>query len=111
MPKFMLIYNGEATDMAEMTDEQAQEVMAKWAAWMEQVGPALSDVGTPFGPRTSLVDDGTVGAAASLSGYSIVEAADLSTAQSLAQGHPYLAEAKGDYAIDIFEMMPVPFDT
>lgn len=111
MPKFMMVYKGEATDMAEMTDEQAQEVMAKWAAWMEKVGPALSDVGTPFGPSTSLVDDGTVGAAVSLSGYSIVEAADLSAAQSLAQGHPYLAEGKGDYAIDIFEMMPVPVDT
>jgi hypothetical protein len=111
MPKFMMVYKGEATDMAEMTEEQAQEVMAKWGVWMEKVGVALSDVGTPFGPSASLVDDGTVGAAVSLSGYSIVEAADLSTAQSLAQGHPYLAEGKGDYAIDIFEMMPVPFDT
>ena len=111
MPRFMMVYRGEATDMAEMTDEQAQEVMAKWAAWMERVGPALSDVGTPFGPSTSLVDDGTARAALSLTGFSIVEAADLSAAQSLAEGHPYLSEGKGRYSIDIFEMMPVPFET
>jgi hypothetical protein len=110
MPKFMMVYKGDATDMADMTEEQAQDVMAKWGTWMEQVGPALSDIGAPFGPGTSLVDDGSVGAAVSLTGYSIVEAADLAAAESLTAGHPYLSEGKGDYAIDIFEMMPVPFE-
>lgn len=110
MPKFMMVYKGDATDMSEMTTEQAQEVMAKWGAWMQKVGPALSEVGTPFGPGTSLVDDGTAGAAVSLTGYSIVEAADMAGAQALAGGHPYLSEGKGDYAIDIYELMPVPLD-
>ena len=109
MPRFMMVYKGEATDVADMTEEQAGEVFAKWAAWMEKVGPALSDVGTPFGPSVSMVDDGTVGQAASLTGFSIVEADSLDAAQGLANGHPYLSEGKGDYAIDIFEMMPVPF--
>ena len=108
MPKFMMVYKGNATDMADMTEEEAQGVMAGWAKWMEKVGPALSDIGTPFGPGVSLVDDGSIGSAASLSGYSIVEAADLSEAQSLATSHPYLSEGKGDYAIDIYELMPVP---
>jgi hypothetical protein len=45
-----------------------------------------------------------------LTGYSIVEAADMGAAQGLADGHPYLSEGKGDYAIDIYEMMPVPFE-
>lgn len=43
-----------------------------------------------------------------LSGYSIVEADDLASAQALADGHPYLSDSGGDFAIDIFEMMPVP---
>ena len=110
MPKFMMIYKGEATDMSEMTPEEGAAVMAKWGAWMEKVGPALADVGSPFGPGASVVDDGTSGTAVTLSGYSIVEAADLSGAQALADGHPYLSEGKGDYAIDIFELMPVPFE-
>lgn len=108
MPKYMMVYKGEATDMSDMTAEQQQEVMAKWGEWMQKVGPAMSDLGTPFGPSTSLVDDGTSGDAVSLSGYSIVEAADLAGAQALAEGHPYLSDGNGNYAIDIFEMMPVP---
>ena len=110
MPKFMMVYKGGATDMAGMTEEQAQGVMASWAAWMEKVGPAMSDIGSPFGPGASLVDDGSIGSAAPLTGYSIVEAADIEEARSLATGHPFLSEGKGDYAIDIFELMPVPME-
>jgi hypothetical protein len=110
MPQFMMVYKGEATDMADMTEEQGAEVMAKWGVWMEKVGPALADVGTPFGPASSVVDDGSMGTAHSLTGYSIVEAADMGAARGLADGHPYLSEGKGDYAIDIYEMMPVPFE-
>lgn len=110
MPQFMMIYKGDATDMADMTPEQGMEVMAKWEAWMQRIGPALVDVGSPFGPGASVVDDGSAGTAAGLTGYSIVEAADSAAAQGLADGHPYLSDNSGDYAIDIFELMPVPFD-
>jgi hypothetical protein len=53
MAKYMLIYKGEATPMDEMTPEQGADVLAKWTAWMDKVGPALADVGTPFGPSTT----------------------------------------------------------
>lgn len=108
MPKFMMVYKGEATDMADMPEAEAQAVMAKWAEWMQKVGPALSDIGAPFGPSVSVVDDGSVGTAASLTGYTIVQADDLAAAQALADGHPYLSEGRGDYAVDIYELMPVP---
>jgi hypothetical protein len=108
MPKFMMVYKGDATDMADMSEEEASAVTAKWGQWMEKVGPALTDLGTPFGPGTSLVDDGSSGSAVSLTGYSIVEAADLAAARGLADGHPYLSDGNGDYAIDIYELMPVP---
>ena len=29
MPKFMMVYKGEATDMSDMTPDQVSEVMAK----------------------------------------------------------------------------------
>ena len=111
MPKFIMIYKGEATDMSEMTEEQGAEVLAKWGTWMERVGTALADIGTPFGPGTSVVDDGSSGAPLSLTGYSIVEAEDLTAAKSLTEGHPYLSEGAGKFAIDIYEMMPVPFES
>lgn len=110
MSKYMLVYKGEATDMSDMTEAQQGEIMAKWGAWMEGVGSAMTDIGTPFGPGTSIVDDGTLGSASTLTGYSIVEAADQDSAEALTKGHPYLSEGKGDYAIDVFELMPVPMD-
>jgi hypothetical protein len=109
MAKFIMLYKGEATDMADMSPEDGQAVMAKWAVWMERVGASLADIGTPFGPGSSLVDDGTSGNALKLTGFSIVEADDMAAARALADGHPYLSEGKGNYAIDLFELMPVPF--
>jgi hypothetical protein len=108
MARFMMVYKGDATDMADMTQEQMEGVMEKWAIWMQGVGDALLDIGTPFGPGTSVVDDGSSGTAASLTGYSIVEADDASGAAALADGHPFLSEGSGNFAIDIYELMPVP---
>ena len=109
MSRFMMIYRGEATDLADMSEEDAAEVMAKWGQWMTKVGAAVSDVGAPFGPGISLVDDGSTAQAVALTGYSVVEADDLTAAQDLADGHPYLSEGSGNYSIEIFELMPVPF--
>ena len=109
MAQYMIVYKGEATDTADMTEEQAAAVMAGWMGWMEQVGPALADVGAPFGASASVVDDGSDGSAAQLSGYSIVEADDMTGARALTKGHPYLSEGQGNFAIDIFELTPVPF--
>lgn len=109
MPKYMMVYKGEATDTSDMSEEQAAEVMRKWGVWMESVGNALVDVGSPFGPGKSIVDDGTTGDPAHLSGYSIVEADDLDGAERLANGHPYLGDGTGSFSIELFELMPVPF--
>lgn len=109
MSKFMLIYKGEATDVGQMSEEDAAAVLSGWTSWMEKVGPALVDVGTPFGSGASVVDDGSTGDPIALSGYSIVEAGSLSEARALADDHPFLSEGAGNYAIEVYEMMPVPF--
>lgn len=105
MAKYMLIYRGEATDMSAMTPEQIQETMGAWEAWMGGLGGALLDGGNPFGPATTVVDDGTTGTPADLTGFTIVEAADLDAAAALTNGHPYLSDGKGDYCIDVVELM------
>jgi hypothetical protein len=110
MARYMMIYRGEASDLSSMSVDEASAVLGKWRTWMEKVGPALVDVGTPFGEGTAVIDDGTSGPASSLSGYSIIEAADLGEATALADGHPFLSEGLGSYAIDLFELMPVPFE-
>ena len=109
MSKYIMIYSGPASDMSQMTEAQGKAVMEKWGAWMGKVGAAIVDVGSPFGPGTSVVDDGSARQAAELSGYSIVEAASLEAAKALTDGHPFLSEGKGKYAIEVFELVPVPF--
>lgn len=108
MPNFMITYRGEATDMADMSPEDAQAVMEKWGAWMGRVGSAMVDLGSPFGPSASVVDDGSAGTANALTGYSIISADDLAGAKALVDGHPYLSDGNGDYAVDIYELMPTP---
>jgi len=108
MSKFMLVYKGAATDMSDMPEEKMEQIRLAWEAWMTKLGPAMTDVGTPLGPGASVVDDGSAGTAAELTGYSIIEADDLDAAKSLTKDHPFLSEGKGDYAVDIFELMPVP---
>ena len=58
----------------------------------------------------SVVDDGSTREPLSLTGFSIVEAATLADARALADGHPYLSDGKGNYSVEVYEMMPVPFD-
>ena len=108
MPRFMYLYNGPATDMSEMSEEQGKAVMEKWGAWTGKVGSALVDIGTPLGNGAAVVDDGSSKAPLQMSGYSIVEAADLETAKNLAEGHPFLSDKSGKFSVEVFEMLPVP---
>ena len=108
MAKFILVYKGPVTDMSDMTEEQSKAIMDAWGQWMGNVGTALLDIGQPMANGVSLVDNGAEGTAAELNGYSIVEANDMAAAKSLADGHPFLSEGKGNFAIDIYELMPVP---
>ena len=93
--------------MEDFTPEQSAEQMRAWGDWMGRVGPALVDGGAPFGPRTSVGDDGTSPAASDQNGYTIVEAGSLDDARALTGGHPFLAEGKGRFAIEIFELTPM----
>lgn len=111
MSKFILVYKGQATDLADMTPEQGAAVLGKWRVWMDKVGPALVDVGAPFGSGVSLVDDGSTADAAALTGYSVIEAPGLATARQRAEGHPYLSEGRGNFSIEIYELKSVPFES
>ncbi len=108
MTKFILLYNGPATPTENMTPEQMQGVMQKWKEWMEKLGDALVDVGQPMANGVSIVDDGSEGTATELSGYSIVQAEDMSGARALAADHPFLSDNSGKFAVEIHELMPVP---
>jgi YCII-related domain len=108
MSKYIYLYRGPVTPMEEMTEEQGAAQLAAWNKWSEQVGSALVDFGLPFGVGAAVSDDGSSAAPSELNGYSIVEAGSLDEAKSFATGHPFLAEGKGRFAIEVFELVPIP---
>ncbi|HEY6479115.1 MAG TPA: YciI family protein [Streptosporangiaceae bacterium] len=107
MAKFIYLYRGPATSMADLTPEQGAERTAAFRAWMERAGAALVDIGGPFGAGASVRDDGAEGPAGHLTGYTIVEAGDLTAAKALTDGLPFLSGADGKCAVEIFELLPM----
>ena len=107
MSKYIFLYRGPATPVEDIPPEQGAELLAAWNAWMGRIGSAVVDGGAPFGPRAAVSDDGTSTEASDQNGYTIVEAASLDAARELLVGHPFLAEGKGRFAIDIYELMPM----
>jgi YCII-related domain len=108
MSKYLLLYKGPATPMEQFTPEQTEEQMRAWNEWMGRVGSALVDGGTPFGAGSAVSDDGSTGQPSDLNGYSIIEADNLDEAHALTKDHPFLAEGKGRFTIEIFELVPLP---
>lgn len=74
------------------TEEERETVMGKWGAWMGGLGDAIVNPGAPVGMSTTVsangVDDN--GGANPLSGYMVVEAADISSAVKIAKTCPII---------------------
>jgi len=67
----------------------------------------MVDPGAPFGARTAVGDNGTSPAPSDQNGYTIVEADSLDAARAFTDGHPFLTEGKGRFAVEIFELVPM----
>ncbi len=107
MARYIYLYRGPATPMADFTSEQSAEQMRAWGEWMGRVGSALVDGGAPFGDRSAVGDDDSSPAPSDLNGYTIVEADSLDAARALVDGHPFLSDGKGQFTIEIFELVPM----
>lgn len=107
MAKYLYLYRGPATPMDQFTEEQSAAQMQAWGQWISRLGPALVDVGAPFGARSAVADDGTSPEPGDVNGYSIVQADNLEGARALADKHPFLSEGKGRFSVEIFELMPM----
>jgi hypothetical protein len=107
MAKFILLYKGPATPNDKMTQEQRDKIRAAWNEWMGKVGKAVVEVGSPMNYGKSVVDDGTVGKAIDINGYSIIEAKDLDAAVSLVDGHPFLSDKTGKFSVEVYELVDI----
>ena len=75
---------------------------------MSKVGDAIVEQGNPLARGVSVRDDGSESEPTELFGNTVVEAENLEEAKALLDGHPFLAEGRGRFAVDIFEVLPVP---
>ena len=94
--RFLLLYRGPAT--------QPTDSHAAWPDWFNRIGDALVDVGSPMENGLSVRGDGTASeSAASLNGFSIIEAADIDAARALLADHPLFQAGEG-YTVEVFEI-------
>ncbi len=110
MSKFLVIYHAPAEAMemmANATEEQKAEGMKPWMAWAEKCGSHLVDLGNPLFGGQQLKPDGTsVPSSREVTGYSMLEAANMEEAKSLLEGHPHLAWT-GGCDIEVHEGIPM----
>jgi hypothetical protein len=93
MTSFILLYSGPPTPPGASHEG--------WPEWFQGVGERLVEIGSPMADGFVVHSDGTTSdAAASLNGYSIIQAEDRDEAIELVRNHPFLA-AGSDYAIQV----------
>jgi hypothetical protein len=104
MAKYLLAYHGGG--MPESEEEGAKH-MAAWGEWMGAHGAAFTDMGAPVGATSTVSSTGTAagGGANPLSGYSIIEAADMAAACAIAKGCPIVTLSGGTVEVaETFEV-------
>ena len=81
--------------------------MAAWGQWFEANGSSFVDVGNPISVVKTVGPDGVTdgGGANQLSGYGLVEAADIDAAASIAAGCPIISLSGGSVQVaETFEI-------
>ena len=88
MAKYLFVYHGGSKPE---TEDEIAKVMDAWGQWFGSMGSAVLDGGNPVGMSSTVQSDGSVvdnGGANPVSGYSLVEAADMDDALAKAKGCP-----------------------
>lgn len=98
MKKFVFLYQGQGPT------EPTAEGMKAWGDWFASLGEHLVDGGNPFGAGREVTTSGATDlshAATPITGYTIVNAADLDEAQQLLAGCPMST------AVRVYEALPM----
>jgi len=89
LAQYLIAYVGEK----QMSKEEGMQQMQRWKAWIDDLGDAVVNPGTPLARNKVVSADGTVADAGEtdrITGFSIIEADDLDAALVIAQKCPYL---------------------
>ena len=90
MPEFVIVYHSADTRMPDNPEEGAAH-KRKWQEWIDGLGDAMVNPGTPFGPSKIVTSDGVSDSAPNgLMGFATVRADNLEAAIEMAKGDPFL---------------------
>jgi len=97
MAEFIFAYHGGKKPD---TPEAGAEVTAKWQKWMDSLGDALVNPGSPVGLSKTVTASGVAGNGGSnpLDGFSIVVADSIEQAVEMAKGCPHLESGSVEVA-------------
>lgn len=104
MPNFMIAYFGGEQPASK---EEGMAHMEKWKAWVESLGDAIVNPGTPL-PVSKIVTADSVkndNDPNSMKGFAVVKAASIEAAVEIAKSDPFL-EMGG--TIRVSQMMEMP---
>jgi hypothetical protein len=90
MADFLLLTHGGS--MPESPEEGAK-VMQAWNDWFAKIAPSIVYSGNPISQARTVSADGSVdsGAGHTITGYTVIKAADLDAAVAIAKGCPLTA--------------------
>jgi len=100
MSEFIFVYHGGKKPDS---PEEGQKEMAKWFAWIEDLGDAMVNPGTPVGMSKTVSADGVTddGGANPVAGFSVVKAETIDDAVAMAQSCPFIKMG----SIEVAEML------
>jgi len=89
MPDYIVAYHGGKKPE---TPEEGARHMAKWKAWVDGLGDAMVNPGTPLGKSRIVSSEGVSddGGPDALSGFSILKADSMDAALEIAKDCPFL---------------------
>lgn len=105
MAKYVFAYHGGG--MPESEEEQAKH-MAAWGEWMGAHEAAFADMGAPTSIAKTVSPDGVAdgGGANPITGYGLIEAADIDAACEIAKGCPIVVLSGG--TVEVAETFEIP---
>ena len=102
MTKYLFVYYG---GMSGSTPAEQEKSMKVWTAWFTGMGKALVDMGAPTEPGKKVSKTGVRAIGANpVTGYSIIQAANIDKAVDMAKACPIMDEGG---SIAIYEALPM----
>ena len=104
MPQFVIVYLGGNRPSS---PEEGRKRFAKYKEWLDSMGNSAVSPMNPFKNTSTVSPDGRVtqGSSASMSGYTIIEAATIEAALESAKRCPFL-ETGG--SLEVSELVQMP---